>query len=43
MKIQIQAVGTDPDHPTDAQARSSPQAQEWAKARARERAQLEKY
>ena len=39
----IFAVGADPDHPTDQQARSSPQAHEWAKARAKERAQLEKY
>jgi len=42
-KAQIQAVGTDPDHPTEEQARNSPIAAEWAKARARERAQLEKY
>jgi len=35
--------GTDPDHSTDEQARSSPQAVEWAKARAKERAQQEKY
>jgi len=41
--IKILAVETDPDHPTDAQARLSPQAYEWAKARAAERAQLEKY
>jgi len=42
-KSRIYAVGIDPDHPTDAQARSSPVAYEWAKARAREREQLEKY
>jgi len=42
-KVQIQAVGTDPDHPTDEQARNSPIAAEWAKVRAKERAQLEKY
>jgi len=33
----------DPDHPTDKQPHNSPIAAEWAKARARERAQLEKY
>jgi len=37
-KPRVLAIGTDPDHPTDAQARSSPQAHEWAKARAAERA-----
>jgi len=41
--VKISAVGTDPDHPTDEQARNSPLAAEWAKARAQERAQLEKY
>jgi len=30
---KIFAVGIDPDHPTDAQARASPEAEEWAKAR----------
>jgi len=35
-KPGILAVGSDPDHPTDEQARSSPQAHEWAKARAAE-------
>jgi len=39
----IQTVSMDPDHPTDEQARNSPIAAEWAKARAKERAQLEKY
>jgi len=38
---KVQAVGTDLDHPTDEQARNSPLAAEWAKARAKERAQLE--
>lgn len=42
-KAQTYVVGADPDHPTDEQARNSPQASEWAKAHARERAQLEKY
>ena len=42
-KPRVLAVGIDPDHPTDEQARSSPQAAEWAKERAKERAQLEKY
>ena len=42
-KAQTHAVGTDPDHPTDEQARNSLQAAEWAKARRKERAQLEKY
>ena len=40
---KIQAIGMDPDHPTDEQARNSPLAAEWAKARAKEQAQLEKY
>jgi len=35
-KPRVLAVGTDLDHPTDAQARSSLQAYEWAKARAAE-------
>jgi len=42
-KPRILAVGSDPDHPTDGQARNSPLAAEWAKAKAKERAQLEKY
>jgi len=37
------AFGSDPDHPTDEQARNSPEAAEWAKARERERDQLVKY
>ena len=37
------AVGTDPDHPTDEQVWNSAQATEWAKARAKERSELEKY
>jgi len=32
---RVKAVGTDPDHPTDGQARNSPEAAEWAKARER--------
>jgi len=40
---KIFAVGVDPDHPTNIQARASPQAEEWAKARERERDQLIKY
>jgi len=32
-----------PDHPTDKQACNSPVAAEWAKARAKKQAQLEKY
>ena len=40
-KAQIQAVSTDPDYPTEEQAHNSPIAAKWAKARARERAQLE--
>jgi len=40
---KIQAVSMDPDHPTNEQARNSPLAAEWAKARAKERVQLEKY
>lgn len=39
----IFAVGADLDHPTDEQARNSPGAPEWAKARAKEREQLLKY
>jgi len=39
----VLAVGADPDHPTNEQGRASPQATEWAKAPARELAQLEKY
>jgi len=41
--VKISAVGTDPDYPTDIQARLSQQAYEWAKARVAEQAQLEKY
>ena len=37
------AVGADLDHPTDEQARSSPDSAKWAEARKRERLQLEKY
>ena len=40
---RVLAVGADPDHPTNEQGRGSPQATEWAKARGKERAQLEKY
>jgi len=40
---KVQAVGADLDHPTDEQARNSPLAAEWAKARIKEREQLEKY
>jgi len=40
---KVQAVGMDPDHPTDQQARNSPLAAKWAKARIKERKQLEKY
>lgn len=42
-KSKISAVSADPDHPTDEQARNSPYAKEWAKARQKERAQLVKY
>jgi len=42
-KPRVLAVGSDPDHPTDEQARASPEAAEWAKARIKERVQLEKY
>lgn len=42
-KARTGAVGTDPDHPTDAQVRNSPQAEEWAKAGTREREQLARY
>ena len=42
-KPKIQAVSSDPDHPTNEQARASPEAAEWAKARNKERSQLEKY
>ena len=37
------AVGTDPDHPTDQQARFGPHRAEWALARSKERTQLQKY
>ena len=40
---RIQAVGADSDHPTDEQARTSPNATKWAEARRKERSQLEKY
>jgi len=40
---KIFAIKVYPDHPTDAQARASPQAEEWAKARQREWDQLVKY
>jgi len=40
-KARAQAVGAGPDYPTDKQARNSPLAAEWAKARGKERAQLE--
>ena len=40
---KIQVVGADPDYPTEQQARTSAQACEWAEARKRERAQLQKY
>jgi transposase InsO family protein len=39
----VSAVGTDPDHPTDQQARQSQYSSEWAKAREKERAQLRTY
>jgi len=42
-KSRVKAVGSDPDHPTDEQARNSPQASEWAKAREKEQDQLVKY
>jgi len=42
-KPRVYAVGSDPDHLTDEQAQASPEAAEWAKARIKERAQLEKY
>jgi len=42
-KTRVLAVGADPDHLTDEQARNSSLAAKWAKARAKERAQLEKY
>jgi len=42
-KPKIFAVGTDPDHHNDQQARTSPQAKEWAVARIKERDQLHKY
>ena len=40
---KIQPVGTDADHPTDQQARESPEREKWAEARRKEREQLEKY
>jgi hypothetical protein len=43
LNTQVMVVGADPDHPTDEQARSSPQAGEWAETRKRERNQLAKY
>jgi len=42
-KPKIFAVGADSDHPTDQQARTSPQEREWAKARIKEREQLLRY
>jgi len=42
-KPKIFAVGADPDHPTDQQAKTSPQAKEWAEARIKEREQLLRY
>jgi len=42
-KPRVLAIGTDPDHPTDEQARNSPQAVEWTKARKAEREQLVRY
>jgi len=36
-KPRVKAVRTDPDHPTDEQARNSPEAVEWTKARGKER------
>ena len=42
-KPKIFAVGTDPDHPTDQQARTSPQAKEWAAARTKKQDQLLRY
>jgi len=42
-KPTVFAIGADADHPTDAQARSGPQAAKWEKAWKMERAQLEKY
>jgi hypothetical protein len=39
----IRTVGIDADHPTDEQARASYNALEWAKARTKEREQLQKY
>jgi len=41
--VRTQAVRGNPDHPTDKQACNSPLAAEWANARAKERAQLDKY
>ena len=40
---RIFAIESDPDHHTDEQARSFPDAKKWAQARRRERTQLEKY
>jgi len=42
-KPSVLAVGSDLDHPTNEQARASPEAAEWAKAQIKEHAQLEKY
>jgi len=42
-KSRVKAMGSDLDHPTDEQARNSPQAAKGAKARERERDQLVKY
>jgi len=42
-KSRVLAVGTDPDHPTDEQARNSLQAAEWTKAWKAEKEQLVRY
>jgi len=42
-KPKIFVVRTDPDHPTDQQARAFPQAKEWTKARTKAREQLLRY
>jgi len=42
-KKWVLAIESDPDHPTDKQARNSPEATGWATARERERDQLVKY
>jgi hypothetical protein len=40
---EVRAVGKDTDHPTDEQARNGPYANEWRKARQKEREQLQHY